>query len=214
MSLIKLNNMANEIGLQGQFAFYCNRGRGVVNDSNGLVLIQTDIDAMNLAKFVDKNRMVGVFIDHQNGLQNESVGEVLQELPNGVEERTVEPVGVDVTNLDCPVFEGVFERADGMDVEEVDGVGVEDVEELVYVESHVHSEREHSTESLDIIDDRVNIDSESEQSMGSDSDFSEKLVDSDFEISDDDSMFDQNIDPEAELGGGGYLKVGMQVYKS
>ncbi|KAG8362902.1 hypothetical protein BUALT_BualtUnG0025600 [Buddleja alternifolia] len=38
--------------------------------------------------------------------------------------------------------------------------------------------------------------------MGSDSDFSEKLVDSDFEISDDDSMFDQNIDPEAEWGGG------------
>ncbi|KAL0302294.1 UNVERIFIED_CONTAM: hypothetical protein Sangu_3108000, partial [Sesamum angustifolium] len=61
-------------------------------------------------------------------------------------------------------------------------------------------EEEHSVEQPSI-DNKQSSDDGDEQSVGEDSDFSDRLVDSEFELSDDDIMFDSNIDPDLEWRG-------------
>ncbi|KAG8373149.1 hypothetical protein BUALT_Bualt12G0140900 [Buddleja alternifolia] len=192
MSKLELNGMAKEIGLHGFFRFYYSKGG--VNDTNGLILMDNDIHVMDLAKFVDKNRMVRVFIDHQKLTQAEFVGEVDKKF----EEHTVELT----TTLGGPVFEHVDglrdEQPDEVRVEQLDEARVEqlDEDERMQRDQSVHSERKPSIECVDIVNDRVTSDTESEQLVGSDSDFSEGLVDSELEMSDDDIIFYANTDHE------------------
>ncbi|KAL0409367.1 UNVERIFIED_CONTAM: hypothetical protein Sradi_1871100 [Sesamum radiatum] len=61
-------------------------------------------------------------------------------------------------------------------------------------------EEEHSVEQPSI-DNNQSSDDGDEQSVGEDSDFSDRLVDSEFELSDDDILFESNIDPDVEWRG-------------
>ncbi|KAK4380803.1 hypothetical protein Sango_3029000 [Sesamum angolense] len=61
-------------------------------------------------------------------------------------------------------------------------------------------EEEHSVEQPSI-DNKQSSDDGHEQSVGEDSDFSDRLVDSEFELSNDDIIFDSNIDPDSEWRG-------------
>ncbi|KAL0434403.1 UNVERIFIED_CONTAM: hypothetical protein Slati_2774600 [Sesamum latifolium] len=47
-------------------------------------------------------------------------------------------------------------------------------------------------------EDKMSSDDGDDQSVGDDSDFSERLVDSEFEVSDDDMLFDSHVDPKVE----------------
>ncbi|KAK6138781.1 hypothetical protein DH2020_027478 [Rehmannia glutinosa] len=63
MSLIELNFMNAEIGLKNFVAFHCSRGG--VNECDDSYLIETDLDVLNMVTFVDENRMVGFFVEHE-----------------------------------------------------------------------------------------------------------------------------------------------------
>ncbi|KAK4406581.1 hypothetical protein Sango_0664600 [Sesamum angolense] len=70
----------------------------------------------------------------------------------------------------------------------------ESVGELEQIDNN-EGEEEHSVKQPSI-DNKQSSDDGDEQSVGEDSDFSDRLVDSEFELSDDDMMFDSNINPD------------------
>ncbi|KAG8376121.1 hypothetical protein BUALT_Bualt09G0030400 [Buddleja alternifolia] len=100
------------------------------------------------------------------------------------------------------VFGGVDEIPEGMSVG-INGMpeGVEGMPEGINgmpegaeeMHERVHNVGEESGVPGGIIDDRVSSDSDDEQSIGLDSYFSEKLSDSDCEMSNDDLLFDQKL---------------------
>ncbi|PIN19253.1 hypothetical protein CDL12_08071 [Handroanthus impetiginosus] len=78
MSLIEIHSMAKEIGLEGNLAYYFSSTG--VNDTNALIMIKDDFDVVNLCNFIDENRMVGVFINHQKFAPPSSASESLESI--------------------------------------------------------------------------------------------------------------------------------------
>ncbi|KAK6156803.1 hypothetical protein DH2020_011051 [Rehmannia glutinosa] len=172
MSMLEIISMGNELGLNGVKCFYYSKSG--VSDCNALSLLQNDSDALNLVNSVDGNRIVGIFVEHDFPIVDEPLqfmGDCNIELDEVIEEQ----MGVD----------------DDVEVSE-EHVDQNETDDEVSDE-HVNEE-EH-------INDYDLSDSDYEQSVGSDSQRSEGFVDSEIEVSDDDLLFDGNIDDEVEWGG-------------
>ncbi|GER43888.1 nucleosome assembly protein 1 [Striga asiatica] len=62
--MLELVSMCDEFGLHGVKAFYCSLDE--INYCRNTVIVQSDLDAMNLVNFIDENRTVGVFLEHND----------------------------------------------------------------------------------------------------------------------------------------------------
>lgn len=172
MSMIELNEMTSELGFKDSVQLHCSKGG--TDEYFDLLPIKTNIDALNLVKFIDENRMVELFVEHE-------------ESGDGVEE----PVTVHVD-------ENVFPSID----EPLEFIG--DNEDMRQPENNQREGHIGSSEPFkmcNFIDNSISDDSDDVQSWGSDSELSDQIVDSEFEISDDDVLFDANIDDDVEWGG-------------
>ncbi|PIN25652.1 hypothetical protein CDL12_01606 [Handroanthus impetiginosus] len=77
-----------ELEIEDEVNFYYSSSG--VDDSSSLILITSDMDAINLVHFLDGNRMVGVFVEHPKynepsqsiSLQSESIGEQCRDFPS------------------------------------------------------------------------------------------------------------------------------------
>lgn len=188
LSMLELQSMTNELGLKGVKHFHYSKDG--INDCSSLGLMQNDNDALNLVNFIDVYRMVGVFVEHENNNTNvnssesESVGQPNDDFPNideplnfvGDNEDSIE---LNDNHMDISIHPVSEEHCDPVNKGHCDPVS----------EGH-----------CDIMDYNESNDSEDEQSIGSDSELS-NFVDSECDVSDDDILFDANIDDEVEWGG-------------
>ncbi|KAK6147673.1 hypothetical protein DH2020_018585 [Rehmannia glutinosa] len=117
--------------------------------------------------------MVGIFVEHESDNRFENEQESFEE-SNKDFPSVVEPLN----------FLGNNEE---ISREQTDSVGGEGGEPLKM--------------KIDVVDGNVSNESDDGQSVGDDSDISEKFIDSDCQLSDDDAIFDDNIDYEVEWVG-------------
>ncbi|KAK6145893.1 hypothetical protein DH2020_019762 [Rehmannia glutinosa] len=167
--------MAKKIGLKEYNRIYCSKIG--VDDCSELVLMQNDIDALNLVNYIDHNKMVGVFIENQCTNPNSIEFEFAHELPSIGE--PLQFVGDDEDRI--------ISNLDENDTNEIQGYDVSDMD----------------IPQNDVFDnfERNGSLCEEEQFDDSDSEFSDKFADSDWDVSDDDVLFDSHIDEEVEWGG-------------
>ncbi|KAK6138828.1 hypothetical protein DH2020_027432 [Rehmannia glutinosa] len=181
ISLLEIISMANELGLKGFTCFHVNKGG--VNNCMDILAIHNNNDAMKLVDFIDQNRMVGVFVEYE---------------PANV--HVSKPMNENVTTQDLPNIEEPLPYWGDMDNSDMGNDHMDNIDEHqgneVDIEEHEGNENVHGIENDEVSD------SDFEQSVGSDSEFSDEFVDSECEFSDeDDRMFDDHIDNEVEWGG-------------
>lgn len=174
ISMLEIVAMGNEIGLKGVKTFHCSKGG--VNDCNFLFALQNDNDVMNLVNLIDKDRMVGIFVEHEivndPSTDSESLGHESETYPN-VDE---------LLGHESEIFPNIDEPLQFM--------GDHNDEDV-----HIHNSENFNNDSGD------NGDSDDNQYVGSDSEFSDTFIDSECEVSDDDILFESNIDVDIEWGG-------------
>ncbi|KAK6143415.1 hypothetical protein DH2020_023763 [Rehmannia glutinosa] len=181
MSLLEIISMANELGLKGFKCFHVSKGG--VNNCMDILAIQNDNDAMKLVDFIDQNRMVGVFVEYETANVHVS-----------------EPMNENVTTQDLPNIEEPLPYWGDMENSDMDNDHMDNIDE--HQGNEVDIEEQEGNENVHGIENDEVSDSDFEQSVGSDSEFSDEFVDSECEFSDeDDRMFDDHIDNEVEWGG-------------
>ncbi|GER26373.1 transposon protein [Striga asiatica] len=146
MSFLEIINITRDLGLKECKKFHVSTN-GIDNCSS-LFEIQNDSDALNLVNFLDENRVVGIYIEHQNS--------------------TLSTIASEPRNDYLPSVDEGMEFMGESDLGENGSDG----------------------------------DTDSGQSLGTDSSKSEAFVESDWEFSEnDDLLYEKNIDAEVEWGG-------------
>ncbi|PIN05180.1 hypothetical protein CDL12_22285 [Handroanthus impetiginosus] len=172
MSLIEIDGIAIEVGLEDSYIHYYNSTE--VNDTNGLTINKDDIDTVNLYNFIDENKMVVVFVDYQKLTAPSNVSE---------QSESVAKHSIEFRN-----------NVDGAVDEEKQSVG-----EGVSKVKHDENEELEIRIDPDMIDS-LSSDSDENQLMGLDLEYSEKLHDNECEVSNGDVLFKSNIDDDTECG--------------
>ncbi|KAL3849414.1 hypothetical protein ACJIZ3_011296 [Penstemon smallii] len=185
MSMIEINEMAKQINLKNVIGFYYSK-RGI-NDCNDLVLMQHDSDAMNLVNFVDQTRVIAVYVEHKD----------LDAISSQYVETSIEGSMDNLPNIDEPLGY----------VGDIDDISEHSNEELGYPtdmnptqDFDMHAILKDPLDVVDSLMDTNDSGGSDGQSVGDDSHHSDFLVDSEFE-SDDDRLFDDNVDSDVEWGG-------------
>ncbi|KAK6115387.1 hypothetical protein DH2020_007656 [Rehmannia glutinosa] len=201
LSMLELITMGNELGLQEVKCFHCSKSG--INDCNDLMTLETDLDVLNLVKFIDDNRMVGIFVEHEKYIELAALDKRNTMKPI---HQTQSNITENVPDIDEPLnFSGDFEDSGDDNVgseakhvgNEDDNVGSED--DNGGMDDNVGSGDDNSAR---VQRDIELSESDADQSVGSNSELGEEFVDSGNEVSDeDDLLFDSNIDNDVEWGG-------------
>ncbi|KAK6137007.1 hypothetical protein DH2020_029250 [Rehmannia glutinosa] len=178
---------------------------GGINDCNDLMTLETDLDVLNLVKFIDENRMVEIFVEHEKYINLVALDKRNTMKPIHQTHQTQSNITENLPDIDEPLnFLGDFEDSGddnvGSEAEHVgmdDNVGSED--DNGGMDDNVGSGDDNSVR---VQRDIELSESDADQSVGSDSELGEEFVDSGNEVSDeDDLLFDSNIDNDVEWGG-------------
>ncbi|KAK6126064.1 hypothetical protein DH2020_040178 [Rehmannia glutinosa] len=109
--------MATEIGLKSFICFHLNRAGG--DDCSNLVPIHNDVDAMNLVNFVDENRMVCVYVEHEkicpSPTESHNSDVPMEDFPTVDEPLKFVGENEDSIDLNEPVHEGGSGQNDVLD---------------------------------------------------------------------------------------------------
>ncbi|KAL3838818.1 hypothetical protein ACJIZ3_023409 [Penstemon smallii] len=173
MTVSELHDMTWFCGLENLFCmYYSNEGP---DDSNSLVLISSDIDAKNLIRFVDSERVIGIFVE----CVDTHVGCLSYRIPIDVRVESVD-MGYNV-DADNHHPEVESEEGDGNQKNDKTHAYASQQDEIIELECHSDSS------------------SSDEEDNDYDSDYSDDFEDSDFEH--DDMFYDENIDNDIEWVG-------------
>lgn len=173
LSMLEINAMAGELGLKRVKGFYCSRGG--IDDADTVYPLVTDSDVLLVGQFINDQRVVGLFVEHEE--------EYVEERETTEREDSEHP--------SAEVTEPVNNMGEGNEDEEGNGEvreESEDVELPQFPDPLYH-----------VIDDVDSGGSDDANSVGSDSDLSEDFVDSEADISDDE-LFRNNVDSDVEWG--------------
>lgn len=75
MSMIEIREMARSCGIDPDSVALTYSKSGV-DDCNNLTVLETDINAMNVAYFLDEDNCVGVYIEHEEPERSRNAREV------------------------------------------------------------------------------------------------------------------------------------------
>ncbi|KAK6123665.1 hypothetical protein DH2020_042593 [Rehmannia glutinosa] len=206
--MLELITMGNELGLQEVKGFHCSKGG--INDCNDLMTLETDLDVLNLVKFIDENRMVGIFVEHEKYINLAALDKRNTMKPIHQTHQTQSNITENLPDIDEPLnFLGDFEDSGDDNVgSEAEHVGMDDI---------VGSEDDNvgSGDDNGGMDDNVGSGDDNSARVQRDIELSEsdavgrlvrfelgeEFVDSGNEVYDeDDLLFDSNIDNDVEWG--------------